>query len=867
MTIFSLVGEILLKDNNTKQKLEEIEGAGSKTGLTLDGAFSKVGSALLKLGAVVGVTMGFKSLFDKASAGQQTMAQMDAVLKSTGGSAGMTKEALINLANAQAKVTTFSAGTTKAAENLLLTFTGISSKTFPDTIKAAQDMSIAMGTDLNSSVMTLGKALNNPAEGMSRLTKQGVTFTAAQKEQITAMEKAGNVAGAQSIILQELQKEFGGSAKAAGSTFAGQLTILRNQLTGVGVGIVSKLLPPLTTLVTAINNHMPQIQAITTSVINTIGNAVNSAMPIVEKIIEDVIKIAENVFPKLSGSSGNLGKQLSDLAKNGLNIIKEVFDWLAQHGEIVRAAIAGVAGAFAIMKIASIASDMMKMVGAAKDLITGFKILREAGAGANTIMKVLFGLNPMALGIGIGITLLVAIAYEVITHWTQVKTFFIGLWNSIKTTFNGIKTSIEGVWNSVKTTTSNVWNAIVSLITNFINGIKNTITTIFTAIASFFTNTWNTIQNTFNTVVNAIVTFVNTTFGSMINDVKILFGDFQAMFKAVWDAIENIFLGTILLILDLVTGNFNKLKSDAQAIWNNIKDDFETVWLAIKVIFITTLDLIRDTITTVWNGIKSITESLWNGLKDFLSSLWDGIKSTASNAWNSLKNAVVSIITNVVDTAKSIWNGLLSWFESLPSRLYNAGSSMFNSLKNGISSVLGTITSVVQNGFNGAINFITSLPSKAIGWGKDFIDGLINGITSKVGAVGNAVSNVADKIRSFLHFSVPDEGPLADADTYGNDFMELIAGGITDNKFKVVDSIKSLAGDMKVNTTADITANTNNKANNNIDRSQTNTPKQPIILQLVLQNAKVIAEWLIDDINQLQGTMQLSNSRLNLGRR
>lgn len=44
--------------------------------------------------------------------------------------------------------------------------------------------------------------------------------------------------------------------------------------------------------------------------------------------------------------------------------------------------------------------------------------------------------------------------------------------------------------------------------------------------------------------------------------------------------------------------------------------------------------------------------------------------------------------------------------------------------------------------------------------------------------VGNAVKSVASGIRSFLHFSVPDEGPLADADTYMPDFMKLLSGGI-----------------------------------------------------------------------------------------
>lgn len=658
MTIFSLLGEILIKDNGAKQKLEEIEGAGSKTGSTLDGAFSKIGGALLKLGAVVGVSLGFKSLFDKASVGQQTMAQMDAVLKSTGGSAGMTKDALINLADAQSKVTTFSTGTTRAAENLLLTFTGVGKDVFPATIKAAQDMSIAMGTDLNSSVMTLGKALNDPAEGLTRLTKQGVTFTAAQKEQITAMEKAGNVAGAQGIILQELQKEFGGSADAAGKTFAGQLTILRNQLTGVGIGIVSKLLPPLTTLVTAINNHMPQIQAVVGNVINFIGSAIDALMPTFEGIINDVIKIAENIFPSLGGSSGNLGKQLVDLAKGGLNIVKDVLDWIAQHGEVVRAAIAGVAGAFAGMKIAGVVSSITKMVSGAKNLVNGFKTLKAAGANAGQIMRILFGLNPMTLGLMVGIAALAIIAYEVITHWTQVKTFFINLWTGVK---------------------------------------------------QKFTEFWNWLKS----------------------------------FMAQW--------GPVIL--------------------------------AVIAPFI---------------GIPLLIAQHWEQIKTFFSDLWNSITSTAVSGWNSFWSSVGSILNSIGNGIKNIWNGILSWFESLPSRLYNAGSSMFNSLKSGISSVLGTIGSVVQNGFNSAINFITSLPSKALKWGEDFIDGLVNGIKGKIGKVEDAVSGVADKISSFLHFSVPDEGPLTKYESWMPDFMEGLTKGIESNKHLVTNAIKNLATDVNV---------------------------------------------------------------------
>lgn len=83
-------------------------------------------------------------------------------------------------------------------------------------------------------------------------------------------------------------------------------------------------------------------------------------------------------------------------------------------------------------------------------------------------------------------------------------------------------------------------------------------------------------------------------------------------------------------------------------------------------------------------------------------------------------------------------------------------------------------------------------------WGKDMINGLINGIKSMIGNVGKAINGVANKIRSILHFSVPDEGPLTDYESWMPDFMSGLARGIESNKYKVVSAIRSLAADMAI---------------------------------------------------------------------
>ena len=84
------------------------------------------------------------------------------------------------------------------------------------------------------------------------------------------------------------------------------------------------------------------------------------------------------------------------------------------------------------------------------------------------------------------------------------------------------------------------------------------------------------------------------------------------------------------------------------------------------------------------------------------------------------------------------------------------------------------------------------------------IRGLINGIKSMIGGVGNAIGAVADKIRSMIHFSRPDEGPLRDYEKWMPDFMAGLAKGISKNKKLVGSAIESLGSDIDVGVNTNI---------------------------------------------------------------
>lgn len=207
------------------------------------------GLDLIKQGlqSVVGF---FKESVDEAMSAQDIQAQLNAVLQSTNGIAGVTAEKANQLADALSQVTRFDDEAVLSGENLLLTFTNIGSDIFPQATETMLDMSQALGQDLKSSAIQLGKALQDPILGVTALRRVGVNFNEEQQKMIKQLVESGNAAEAQAMILKELQTEFGGSARAAGETLAGQLDILKTALGNVKESIGGALLPVLTDLVT-----------------------------------------------------------------------------------------------------------------------------------------------------------------------------------------------------------------------------------------------------------------------------------------------------------------------------------------------------------------------------------------------------------------------------------------------------------------------------------------------------------------------------------------------------------------------------------------------------------------------------------------
>lgn len=421
--------------------------------------------------------------------------------------------------------------------------------------------------------------------------------------------------------------------------------------------------------------------------------------------------------------------------------------------------------------------------------------------------------------------------------WDAICTFFTetipAAWDALVAKFQGAAEWWSGLWSQIGQFFSGIWTGICTFFTQTIpqawqsvvawfQGIPEWWSGIWQQVHDFFVNIWTMMMQ--NPVISGIVTTIQTLWQNAVTTLQGIWTGLQQIASGAWELIKNTILGPVLLLIDLVTGNFTQLKEDAQNIWSNIQQAASTIWSGIKQV-----------VSSLAQGLVTHVTTLITGFKDTLGNLWEMAKQAASTAWTSLKQAVVTAATNLKDSAiqavtnlknsvsqawenmksaaSQAWQNIKNFVVQTAENLKQSAVQAFQNLVSGIRNALSSLGDTVRNGFQSAISFITSLPSRALQWGADFINGLARGIRNAIGSVTSAVSSVADKIRSFLHFSVPDEGPLTEYESWMPDFMKGLAKGIEKSKSIVTDAIAGVSKDMSINANAMV--NQSSAAQNN----------------------------------------------------
>ena len=213
------VNEFKKVERSATRDLGKAETAGQK----FKANWTRIAAGMVVVGAAI--AQGLRAAINEADEAAVVGRQTEAVIKSTGGSANVTKSHLEDLAGALSKVAAVDDEVIQSAGNVMLTFKAVRNEVgegndiFDRAVASALDMSAALGGDLQSATLQLGKALANPLSGLTALRRAGVDFTQQQRDQIAAMVAVGDTLGAQKVIMDEVESQFDGAAEAGATGF------------------------------------------------------------------------------------------------------------------------------------------------------------------------------------------------------------------------------------------------------------------------------------------------------------------------------------------------------------------------------------------------------------------------------------------------------------------------------------------------------------------------------------------------------------------------------------------------------------------------------------------------------------------------
>lgn len=515
--------ELRIKVSATDEASQTLDGVSGKVG-EMDKQMKeniqtagKWGAAIAGIGIVT-----LKGFIDAASESERMQAQLNAVLTSTGGIAGVTADGINEMAAAMQKNLAISDETVVAGASMLLTFTNVGQEVFPDATQAAIDMATALNQgvtpsaeQLSQQMIMVGKALNDPTVGATALRKVGVALTEQQMEQIKAFQASGDIMSAQKIILKELGTEYGGSAAAAAKTFQGRMNALGLAFGDIQENIGTGLLPILEKLIEPLTQISEYFAGLPQELLTAVG----------------VIVMVATAFGGIIAAVGAATFLLPTLTAGFAGLTAILGAMVSPIGLIVLA-LAGLTLAYTtnFLGIQDIVNSVIDWMGAKLAVIWeewGPKILAAwegIKTGISTAMDFLWNsvIQP-------GMTL---ISDFVINNWDTISkvataifdAFTINLqilWDVLIGVFdvalNLLSGNWEGAWIAVQETGARIWETISSAFKNWFSILGDILTLGLNVVKNLFGGAWNWIKDTTATVFNGVKNTITGAIDYVVN--------------------------------------------------------------------------------------------------------------------------------------------------------------------------------------------------------------------------------------------------------------------------------------------------------------------------------------------------------------
>ena len=393
------------------------------------------------------------------------------------------------------------------------------------------------------------------------------------------------------------------------------------------------------------------------------------------------------------------------------------------------------------------------------------------------------------------------------------------------TTAKEASTTIEGSANAMKSAWHNLLTGMADdnanfgeLVGNLVDSVttfgKNVIPRVQQIIKGMATVATQLLQEVVPQIVKEIPPLLSETLPMLIDALtavgQSVIQILPTLMPIVSDGIMQIVQGIITLLPEFLNAGLQMLTSLIQGITQALPQ----LIAMLPTIVQQTADVIIQNLPTIIQAGLQLLVALINGIVQALPQLIAMLPTIIGTIEGTLIANLPLIIKTGFQILVALIKGLIqslpqliAWtprvikaivsvlVQNLP-KMLSMGGQLLGSLISGIGSKIGNLGSAIGNVASKIIDGIKHIPGKMLQWGKDMIQGLIDGIKGMIGKVGDAVGGVANKIKSFLHFSRPDEGPLAEYESWMPDMVEGLSDSLKKASPELIDQTKALAQGM-----------------------------------------------------------------------
>ena len=414
-------------------------------------------------------------------------------------------------------------------------------------------------------------------------------------------------------------------------------------------------------------------------------------------------------------------------------------------------------------------NDFAAKIGGAEKIIGVLGVTIGATLAIVNFQKISNGLKLIGKGLS-NVNLKVFAIAAVVLMLALIVQDFIAFMNGDNSVIGALfeKAGIDA--DEARATIQKAWSTIKDFLLSIWGTLQGAAQAIFGALSDWWAENGEAVKETLLGIWKAIVGAAKQIFGALSGWWKENGAQVMETFSKLWEGIKQL----------------------CETLWNALVSAAQTIFGALKAFWDTWGSTIIAVFSILWNTLISLIQPFLDFLSaviDFLANVftgnwegaWNAIKDMAAAAWEML----VTILSGAWDTITTIWGAVIDFF-----------AGIFQGVWDVIVEKVTGIKDAIVNGFQAAIDWITALPEQALKWGSDIVDNIVNGITGAVGKVGEAVKGVADKIKSFLGFSEPEDGPLSDFHTYMPDMIDLMTQGIAAGKERVRNAVEEIAAGM-----------------------------------------------------------------------